>query len=68
MRDYDQQIERMCETDGVRMASGQHINQPTTDTTCGCWIGRRGNLIWRCDQHFGVDEADFWAEREEVNR
>ena len=76
MSDWDQMVERMCEQDGVRMASGHHIGSPIprhAQPECGCWIGRRGNLVYPCDDHYDAgarahDTEDPWCDRRDDDR
>ena len=75
MNDWDQMVERMCEADGVRTASGHHIGTPTeSSTTCGCWYGRYGNLVSPCDDHYDAGlrseqyGPDPWVDRRDDDR
>lgn len=74
MNEWDQMVNRMVEADGVRMASGQHIDQPAPHTrhrlitkcgTCGITGGHmvtcpdKYDIIWDDDR----PDADPWVDR-----
>lgn len=69
MNEYDAQILRGVERDGVRMASGQHINQPAPHTrhrlivkceTCGI---TGGHMVDCPDKYPEGYEPPVWADR-----
>ena len=82
MSDWDQMVERMCEQDGVRMASGHHIATPAAPhtrhrTTCNqvkmadrleCVnpLGHAGPHDWQAWDT--LPEEDPWVDRRDDNR